>query len=60
MLAIYAAIVSTGSLGLAYLAHRSGGPHLSGGAEIYGRYDIIEGPTLFVDVYNRGRAPGHS
>lgn len=56
VLAVYAAVVSTGSLAISYLAHRSGGPHLSGSAEIYGRYDI-EGPTLFVDVHNRGRGP---
>jgi hypothetical protein len=29
---------------------------LLGSAEIYGRYDI-EGPTLHVDVHNRGRGP---
>lgn len=56
ILAIYAAIVSTGSLLVAYLSYKSGGPQLSGDAEIYGRYDI-EGPTLHVKVYNRGRGP---
>lgn len=54
VLAIYAAVVSTGSLGVSYLSYRSGGPQLSGAAEIYGRYDI-EGPTLHVDLHNRGR-----
>src|ERR1700704_452732 len=54
VLAIYAAVVSTGSLGVSYLVYRSGGPQLSGNAEIYGRYDV-EGPTLLVDVHNRGR-----
>lgn len=54
-LAVYAAVVSTGSLTVSYLSHRSGGPQLSGEAEIYGRYDI-EGPKLFVAVHNRGRA----
>jgi hypothetical protein len=56
VLAIYAAVVSTGSLAISYLIYKSGGPKLSGHAEIEGRYDI-QGPTLYVDVYNRGRGP---
>jgi hypothetical protein len=56
VLAVYAAVVSTGSLAVSYISHRSGGPQLSGDAEIYGRYDI-EGPKLFVAVHNRGRGP---
>ncbi len=55
-LATYAAVVSSSSLAISYLSYRSSGPQLSGSAEIYGRYDI-EGPTLHVDVYNRGRGP---
>lgn len=54
VLAIYAAVVSTSSVAISYLSYRSGGPQLSGSAEIYGRYDI-EGPKLHVDVHNRGR-----
>lgn len=54
ILAIYAAVVSTGSLAVAYFSYRSGGPQLSGSAEIYGRYDI-EGPTLHINIHNRGR-----
>jgi hypothetical protein len=56
VLATYAVVVSTSSLAISYLSYRSGGPQLSGSAEIYGRYDI-EGPTLHVDVHNRGRGP---
>ena len=56
VLTIYAAVVSTSSIAISYLSYRSGGPQLSGSAEIYGRYDI-EGPTLHVDVHNRGRGP---
>ena len=56
VLASYAAVVSTSSLAISYLSYRSGGPRLSGSAYIYGRYDI-EGPTLLVDVHNRGRGP---
>jgi hypothetical protein len=59
VLAIYAAVVSTGSL-VAYISYRSNGPVLSGEAsfmaEIYGK-DRIEGPVLWVNLYNRGRAP---
>lgn len=54
ILAAYAAVVSTSSLAISYLSYRSGGPQLSGDAEIYGRYDI-QGPMLHVAVYNRGR-----
>jgi len=56
LLASYAAVVSTISLAIAYLAYKSDGPQLSGDAEIHGRYDI-QGPTLHVAVYNRGRGP---
>jgi hypothetical protein len=56
VLAAYAAVVSTSSLAISYLSYRSGGPQLSGSAYIYGRYDI-QGPTLHVDVHNRGRGP---
>jgi hypothetical protein len=56
ILATYAAVVSTSSLAVSYLSYRSGGPQLSGDAEIGGRYDI-QGPTLHVDLYNRGRGP---
>lgn len=56
VLAVYAAVVSTSSLAISYLAFRSGGPRLSGSAEIYGRYDI-EGLTLHVDIHNRDRGP---
>lgn len=56
ILAIYAAVVSTGSVIIAYFSYRSGDPRLSGSAEIVGRYDI-EGPTLHVTVHNRGRGP---
>jgi hypothetical protein len=55
-LASYAAVVSTCSLVVSYLSHRSGGPQLSGSAEIIGRYDL-EGPTIHVVVQNRGRGP---
>jgi hypothetical protein len=56
ILAIYAAVISTISLAIAYLAHRSGDPQLSGAAEIVGRYDIA-GPTLHIALHNRGRGP---
>jgi len=56
VLATYAAVVSTSSLAISYLSYRSGGPQLSGDAEIYGRYDI-QGPTLHVYLHNRGRGP---
>jgi hypothetical protein len=56
ILAICASVVSTGSLAIAYLAYRAGGPRLSGRAKIYRHY-LIEGPTLLVDLYNRGRGP---
>jgi hypothetical protein len=56
ILAAYVAVVSTSSLAICYVSYRSGGPQLSGDAEIYGRYDI-QGPTLHVAVYNRGRGP---
>jgi hypothetical protein len=56
VLATYAAVVSTSSLAISYLSYRSGGPQLSGDAEIEGRYDI-QGPTLYVDLHNRGRGP---
>lgn len=56
VLAVYAAVVSTGSLAVTYISHRSGGPQLSGDAEIHGRYDI-DGPKLFVAIHNRGRGP---
>lgn len=54
ILATYAAVVSSSSLIVSYFSYRSGGPRLSGRAEIIGRYDI-EGPTLHAAVYNRGR-----
>jgi hypothetical protein len=56
VLAVYAAVVSTGSVTITYISHRSGGPQLSGDAEIHGRYDI-DGPKLFVAIHNRGRGP---
>ena len=56
ILASYAAVVSTSALIVSYLSYKSGGPQLSGSAEIYGRYDI-QGPTLHVALYNRGRGP---
>lgn len=56
ILASYAAVVSTSSLAISYLSYRSGGPQLSGSAEIEGRYDI-DGPKIYIDVHNRGRGP---
>jgi hypothetical protein len=56
ILASYAAAVSTSALAISYLSYRSGGPQLSGSAEIEGRYDI-DGPKLYIDVHNRGRGP---
>jgi hypothetical protein len=56
VLASHAAVVATSSLAISFLSYRSGGPRLSGNAEIHGRYDI-QGPTLHVDVHNRGRGP---
>jgi hypothetical protein len=56
VLASYAAVVSTSSLAISYISYRSGGPQLSGDAGIEGRYDI-QGPTLYVALYNRGRGP---
>jgi hypothetical protein len=56
VLAAYAAVVSTSSLAISFLSYRSGGPQLSGSAEIEGRYDI-DGPKLYIDIYNRGRGP---
>jgi hypothetical protein len=56
VLATYAAVVSTASLAVSYLSHRSGGPQLSGNTELIGKYDT-EGPKLTVQVHNRGRGP---
>jgi hypothetical protein len=56
VLATYAAVVSTASLAVSYLSHRSGGPQLSGNTELIGKYDI-EGPRLSISVHNRGRGP---
>jgi hypothetical protein len=56
ILASYAAVVSTSALIVSYISYRSGGPQLSGRAGIQGRYDI-QGPSLGVAVYNRGRGP---
>jgi hypothetical protein len=36
VLAIYAAVVSTGAVVISYMSYRSGGPQLSGNAEIFG------------------------
>jgi hypothetical protein len=54
LLASYAAVVSTGSLGVSYLSYRSGGPQLSGTAVLYGEPGTA-GTTLQVAVRNRGR-----
>jgi hypothetical protein len=54
VVASYAAVVSTAALALSYVSYRASGPQLSGNAYIYGRYDV-DGPTLHVLVYNRGR-----
>lgn len=60
ILAIYAAVVSTSSLVVSYISYRSSGPVLSGEAEIHAEIygsEKIDGPVLWVHLYNRGRAP---
>ena len=52
ILASYAAVVSTSSLAISYLAYKSGAPKLSGNAEL--RQDM-DGPILRIAVHNRGR-----
>lgn len=54
ILAIYAAVISTVSLAIAYFAYRSGDPKLSGSAELIGSY-VIDGPVLRIALHNRGR-----
>lgn len=53
LLASYAAVVSTSSLVLSYLSYRSGDPQLSAIATINA---WPEGPALYIEIYNRGRA----
>ena len=54
VLATYAAIVSTSSLVVAYLAFRSGGPRLSAVANFE---PWASDPVIEVELYNRGRFP---
>jgi hypothetical protein len=49
VLAVYAAVVSTSSVLISYIAYRSADPRLSGGATLYDR------ETLLVWFYNNGR-----
>ncbi|MFI6762457.1 hypothetical protein ACIBF5_25310 [Micromonospora sp. NPDC050417] len=56
VIAIYAAVVSTGSLVTAYMAYRSSGPQVSGRA-YFGGGPGSAWPYLSVNIANAGRAP---